>query len=106
MIRRVLELRKSIGEGPTEVKEIYRLLNLGGYEFNTKDAQNNITGLHVSISKNTNAFAKLPNGLIGLVEWYPNRPKKARGKDGEDGGEGENESTTDAPAGGAGNDLV
>lgn len=77
-IKKVLELRKSIGEGPTEVKEIYRLLNLGDYEFNTKDSNNAITGLWVSISKNSQTFVKLPSGLVGLAEWYPDKPKQRK----------------------------
>jgi len=83
-IRKVLELRKAAtGEGPTEVKEIYRLLKLGGYKFNTLDDANNLTGLGVSISKNSLIFVKLPNGLIGLVEWYPDMPKRRKDREDE-----------------------
>lgn len=96
-IRSVLEMRKAVGNGPTDVKEIYRLLNLGGYEFNTKDPQNAMTGLWVSISKNSATFVKLPSGLVGLTDWYPDKPRarvKLRDRD-----SGSSNGDTGSPAG-------
>lgn len=95
-IKKVLELRQSIGEGPTEVKEIYRLLNLGDYEFNTRDSNNAITGLWVSISKNSQTFVKLPSGLVGLADWYPDKPKQ-RKKISENGNAVDEAQIEDAP---------
>jgi len=77
-IRTVLEMRKKLNSGPATVNEIYNSLMDGGFAFETKNEDNAKRGLRVSLSKNSVTFHKLPNGKIGLLEWYPNAkaPKK------------------------------
>jgi hypothetical protein len=90
-IKRVLELRKGAGQGPATVEEIYRVLMQGGYSFPSRSPEPNIQGLTVSIGKNSAMFVKLPNGQIGLKEWYPqaqrlklrNRPEQPSVENGD-----------------------
>jgi len=42
-------------------------------------------GLNVSISKNTALFARLPNNLVGMNDWYGGSKRRAKGKDNGDG---------------------
>jgi hypothetical protein len=77
-VRDILKLRKSQNRGPATVNEIYAALMEGGFAFETKNDENAKRGLRISISKNTALFHKLPNGKIGLLEWYPNAKKSKR----------------------------
>lgn len=78
-VREVLQMRKAVGLGPASSEEIYEVLKRGGYAFDSRDAENQLRGLNVSISKNSAVFAKLPNGLVALNEWYDVKRKvKAR----------------------------
>ena len=70
-IRQILEMRKSINQGPATVNDIYDALKEGGYKFETKNDDNARRGLRISLMKNTATFHKLPNGKFGLLEWYP-----------------------------------
>lgn len=78
-VREVLEMRKGRNQGPATINEIFSALSEGGFAFETKNDENAKRGLRISISKNTALFHKLPNGKIGLLEWYPNakRTKKS-----------------------------
>lgn len=80
-IRQILEMRKSLKQGPATVNEIYAALTQGNYQFETKSEDNAKRGLRISLTKNTAIFHKLPNGKFGLLEWYPNakntRPQRA-----------------------------
>lgn len=71
-IKRVLELRRVGGNGPATVEEIYQALAQGGFSFVARSPEQAIQGLTVSIGKNSAVFVKLPNGKVGLKEWYPN----------------------------------
>jgi hypothetical protein len=82
-IRAVLEKRKGAGIGPAAVRDIYDTLGSGGFKFEAKDEDNAIRGLRQSLTKNSSTFHKLPNGLYGLLEWYPNA-KPARPDDDTD----------------------
>ncbi|HTU68241.1 MAG TPA: hypothetical protein VMF52_20020 [Steroidobacteraceae bacterium] len=75
-VKAVLAERKA--QGPMSVADIYAVLKAGGYNFETKDPENAQRGLAVSISKNTPLFARLPNGLIGLTEWYGGPKRKGK----------------------------
>ncbi|QDU31675.1 hypothetical protein ETAA8_68350 [Anatilimnocola aggregata] len=79
-VRMVLERRKANGAGPTTANEIYDSLLEGGYKFNTSNDEHAKRGLYAALSKNTATFHKLPNGLYGLLEWYPGarEPKPAK----------------------------
>ncbi len=78
-VRQILEMRKISDTGPATVKEIYEALMQGSYHFDTKNEQNAMRGLRISLTKNALVFHKLPNGRFGLVSWYPNI-KKTRNK--------------------------
>lgn len=71
-VREILEMRKSLNQGPATINEIFADLQQGGFSFETKNDENAKRGLRISISKNTALFHKLPNGRIGLLAWYPN----------------------------------
>jgi hypothetical protein len=78
-IRELLILRKDANVGPASVAEIHETLVRGGFKFDAKDDDNAKRGIRISLTKNTGVFHKLPNGLYGLLTWYPNAkpPKKA-----------------------------
>ncbi len=76
-IRDYLEARKSAGLGAATVREIFAALQQGGFKFDAKDSSNAQRGMRQSLTKNSSAFHKLPNGTYGLREWYPNvRPAR------------------------------
>lgn len=79
-VREALEMRHNTNVGPASVKEIYEILKQGGYLFETKNEQNAMRGLRISLAKNTALFHKLPNGRFGLVAWYP-KIQAARSKE-------------------------
>ena len=83
-MREVLDRRKHIG--PATTRDIYDALVEGGYDgFRTKDEQNRLTGLRISLRKASKVFHKLPNGQWGLVDWYDNiRTKPKAGAKEED----------------------
>lgn len=67
-VREYLDWRKNMGRGPGTIDEIYDALAAGGYQFDTKLGKR---GMSIAIAKNTQTFHKLPNGKIGLMDWYP-----------------------------------
>lgn len=83
VMREVLQKRRAANAGPASVQEIFDALRAGGYLFSTKNDENAKRGLYISLSKNTGTFHKLPNGLYGLLEWYPDAPKQKEVKNGE-----------------------
>jgi hypothetical protein len=78
-VRVILQMRKALGQGPATINEIYGSLVEGGFAFETNNEENRKRGLRISVSKNTALFHKLPNGKIGLLEWYPNARKFKKG---------------------------
>jgi len=72
----ILERRKMAGVGPATVKEIYDEMKAGGYKFDSKDDENAMRGISISMSKNVAKFHKLPSGKFGLTEWYPELKEK------------------------------
>lgn len=56
-------------------EDILKGLSQGGFDFewNEKDRLRNMA---ISISKNSLVFQKIPNGMIGLLIWYPEAKKK------------------------------
>lgn len=75
-IRTILEMRRALKQGPASLNDIYSALIQGGYKFETKNEDNSKRGLRQSLTKNVQQFHKLPNGLFGLSEWYPNVKKR------------------------------
>jgi hypothetical protein len=67
-VREYLEWRKAVGKGPGMIDEIHDALKAGGYQFDEKLGKR---GMAIAIAKNTQTFHKLPNGKIGLKDWYP-----------------------------------
>ena len=76
--KEILELRRRLNQGPATINELYAALLEGGFKFDTKNDENAKRNLRISVTKNTALFHKLPNGKIGLTEWYP---KVRKGKD-------------------------
>ncbi len=88
-VRQVLEMRKAHAgtTSPASVDEIYDVLVEGGFEFPSRDQDNQRRGLAVSLAKNTPVFRKLPNGSFGLTEWYGRPPRKRGAADSNNGGD-------------------
>jgi hypothetical protein len=81
-VREYLEMRgapNANGQGAATVKEIFNALKEGGFAFDTKNDDNALRGLRISLAKNTTTFHRLPNGQFGLLSWYPNaKPPKLK----------------------------
>lgn len=71
-MRQILEMRKALDQGPATINEIHAALVEGNFIFETKDEANAKRGIRISVTKNSGIFHKLPNGKVGLLEWYPN----------------------------------
>ena len=69
-VRMILETRRDNNLGPASAEEIYEALSKGGFEFDGRGEASQLRGLKISLSKNTSTFRKLPNGKVGLAEWY------------------------------------
>jgi len=73
-VREYLEFRRQA----VPVDDVLRGLEKGGFDFDA--LQWNETGrnraLAMSMAKNTSVFHKLPNGMWGLMSWYPEAQKK------------------------------
>lgn len=77
--RSVLEKRAASSLGAAPLDEIYAGMLQGGFRFEAKNDATAKRSLAISLSKNTVTFHRLPNGNIGLSEWYP----EARTKNGD-----------------------
>lgn len=79
-MRMVLDRRESANLGPASVNDIYDALVAGGCKFETKNEENAKRGLYNALAKNSAMFHRLPNGLWGLLAWYPGakEPKAAK----------------------------
>lgn len=87
VVRRILEARKAAGDGAASVNEIYDSMVAGGFKFETNNEDNAKRSLRISLTKNSQAFHKLPNGKYGMREWYPgikDKPKAAEKDDQKD----------------------
>lgn len=78
--------------------EIVKGLEQGGFDFKAMKwkAGNRSRNLAITLSKNSKTFHRLPNGMFGLLEWYPEAVKrqeaKGNGKEPEAGGSSEGDS--------------
>lgn len=68
--REFLEMRKASNLGPASTREIYDAITSGGFEFDTADANNAMTGMRQTLSRNSGIFHRLPNNTWGLASWY------------------------------------
>ena len=85
VLREYLEMRRSANLGPAETREIYEAVIKGGYQFETTNPTNAMTGMRQLMTKNTNQFHKLPNGAWGLTAWYENiKASRKRQEEGAD----------------------
>jgi hypothetical protein len=87
VVRWVLEDRKTAGDGPASVSQIYEAMIAGNYKFDSDGPENAKRGLRISLTKNSTVFHKLPNGEYGLRSWYPaikDKPVKSRPAEGND----------------------
>ncbi|WP_304305692.1 hypothetical protein [Pseudacidovorax intermedius] len=110
-VKEILEARKAREMGPATAETIFASLKEGGYAFESRDDETAFRGMQISISKNTAAFNRLPNGMIGLAEWYSQKrtlirrrrvtlddvPEGANSDQSEDPAEGEDAEPLAAP---------
>jgi len=95
-VREYLEFRRHA----VPVEEIQRGLEKGGFDFDALEwnESTRLRALAMSMSKNTPVFHRLPNGMWGLVSWYPEAQKKkgkVKAKTADKQGQQENGSTAD-----------
>lgn len=87
-VREYLEMRKAANLGPAETREIYDAIVKGGFQFETADANNAMTGMRSMMRKNSAQFHRLPNNSWGLTAWYENiKASKNSTKESEDSDE-------------------
>jgi hypothetical protein len=83
--REYLETRKASGLGPAAPREVFDALTQGGFQFDTRNEANAITGVRAVLRKNSSIFHRLPNNQYGLLVWYPNaKANKADDYDSDD----------------------
>lgn len=78
--REYLDMR---GE-PVELEEILQALKNGSFDFEAQGWKNEIMhlkNLSISLGKNSQTFHRLPNGMMGLLKWFPNVKTKKAGKE-------------------------
>lgn len=65
--------RKATGKKAIDVKDILKVLEDGGFDFKAQGWRDNdrLRSLSINLAKNTKVFHRLPNGLFGLLSWYP-----------------------------------
>jgi hypothetical protein len=65
--------------------EIMRGLEQGSFDFEAQGwpKDDRLRLLALSLSKNTGIFHKLPSGLVGLKDWYPDAIERKKGKKGD-----------------------
>ena len=79
-VREYLDMRgapSAGGLGAASVREIFEALKAGGFAFDTKNEDNAMRGLRISLAKNSTTFHRLPNGQFGLLLWYPKVPRSS-----------------------------
>lgn len=75
-VREYLDFRQQA----VPVEDIQRGLEQGGFDFDALGWAENgrLRALAMSISKNTTVFHRLPNGMWGLNDWYPEATQRRR----------------------------
>jgi hypothetical protein len=83
-VQEFLEQRKKgTGEQACDVAEILSVLENGGFNFKAMGWRENdrLRSLSISLAKNTKVFHRLPNGMFGLLSWYPEVTNKRERSD-------------------------
>ncbi len=66
--------------GPAGVRTFAASRRRGDNFCSAVQPHTNVSGLRISITKNTAVLHRIPSGRVGLTEWYPNarslKPKK------------------------------
>ena len=71
-VQEFLENRKrATGKRAIDVSDILKALEQGGYDFKNWKDNDRLRSLAVSLAKNNRVFHRLPNGMFGLLSWYP-----------------------------------
>jgi hypothetical protein len=96
VVRSILEKRQAIGLGAASLDELYEAMVQGGFRFEAKNDGTAKRSLSVSLAKNNTTFHRVPNGHIGLLEWYPDAKKSSNGK--KDDAKDEAAATPAAPS--------
>ena len=65
--------KKATGKQAIDVSEILKALEQGGFDFKAAGWRENdrLRSLSISLAKNNKVFHRLPNGMFGLLSWYP-----------------------------------
>lgn len=65
------------------VEEILKGLERGGFDFKSTGWKENdrLRSLAISLAKNSKTFHRVPNGMVGLLEWYPDVAKRQEAND-------------------------
>ncbi len=68
-VKEYLTMRRASGlDGPAAAEEIHSALELGGFEFDTRDKAAAMNNLKISLGKSSHTFKRLNNGKYGLNE--------------------------------------
>lgn len=70
--------KKATGKQAIDVTDILKALEEGGFNFKGQGWRDNdrLRSLSISLAKNTKVFHRLPNGMFGLLAWYPEAIKE------------------------------
>jgi hypothetical protein len=72
VVQEYLEQRKkATGKQAIDVADILKALEQGGFDFKGWRDNDRLRSLSISLAKNTKVFHRLPNGMFGLLSWYP-----------------------------------
>jgi len=79
--REILDLRKQA----TPAEELIRVLISGGFDFDALGWRegDRLRSFTITLAKNNKAFHRLPNGMFGLPEWYPEALKRKQQRQSE-----------------------
>lgn len=78
-VQEYLESRKNTtGKQAIHVADILSSLEEGGFNFKGQGWRDSdrLRSLSISLAKNTKVFHRLPNGMFGLLAWYPEATKQ------------------------------
>jgi len=79
-------------------QEIIETLERGGYDFAAQGwkEKDRLRSFTITLSKNVNAFHRLPNGFFGLPKWYPEAMKQKQNAKAEKDATQAEDATKDA----------